>query len=43
MSSPTYDRLRADIITSMKARDTATTLALRTADAAIKTLFMAAS
>lgn len=36
MSSPTYDLLRADIITSMKARDTATTTALRTADAQIK-------
>ncbi len=36
MSSPTYDRLRADIITSMKARDAATTTALRTMDAAIK-------
>ena len=32
----TYETLRADIITSMKARDSATTLALRTADAAIK-------
>ena len=36
MSSPTYDQLRADIVTSMKARDTATTTALRTMDAAIK-------
>src|SRR6478609_5752161 len=43
MSSPTYDRLRADIITSMKARDTATTLALRTADAAIKRAAMDAN
>jgi uncharacterized protein YqeY len=34
--SSTYETLRADIITSMKARDSATTLALRTADAAIK-------
>jgi uncharacterized protein YqeY len=31
-----YDSLRADIVTAMKARDSATTLALRTADAAIK-------
>lgn len=31
-----YETLRADIITAMKARDAATTLALRTADAAIK-------
>src|SRR4051812_27805414 len=31
-----YETLRADIITSMKARDNATTLALRTADAGIK-------
>jgi hypothetical protein len=31
-----YDTLRADIIVSMKARDSATTMALRTADAAIK-------
>lgn len=31
-----YETLRADIITSMKARDAATTTALRTADAAIK-------
>src|SRR4051812_4147898 len=36
MSSPTYDLLRADIVTSMKARDSATTTALRTADAQIK-------
>lgn len=34
--SPTYDKLRADIITSMKARDSMTTTALRTLDAAIK-------
>lgn len=34
--SPTYDRLRADIITAMKARDTTATTALRTADAAVK-------
>ncbi len=31
-----YETLRADIIISMKARDNATTLALRTADAGIK-------
>jgi uncharacterized protein YqeY len=31
-----YETLRADIITAMKARDGATTTALRTADAAIK-------
>jgi uncharacterized protein YqeY len=31
-----YETLRADIVTAMKARDAATTLALRTADAAIK-------
>lgn len=31
-----YDTLRADIVTAMKARDAATTTALRTADAAIK-------
>lgn len=36
MSSPLYDRLRADIITAMKARDSVATTALRTADAAIK-------
>ena len=41
--SPTYDRLRADIVTSMKARDTATTTALRTADAAIKRAAMDAN
>ncbi|HVU32212.1 MAG TPA: GatB/YqeY domain-containing protein [Opitutaceae bacterium] len=34
--SPTYDKLRADIVTAMKNRDAATTTALRTADAAIK-------
>src|SRR6187399_741853 len=43
MSSPTYDLLRADIITSMKARDTATTTALRTADAQIKRAAMDAN
>ena len=31
-----YDTLRADIIVAMKAHDSATTLALRTADAGIK-------
>jgi hypothetical protein len=31
-----YDTLRADIVAAMKARDTTTTTALRTADAAIK-------
>jgi uncharacterized protein YqeY len=31
-----YETLRADIVTAMKARDAATTTALRTADAAIK-------
>ena len=31
-----YETLRADIVTSMKARDAATTQALRTMDAAIK-------
>ena len=31
-----YESLRADIISAMKARDTTTTTALRTADAAIK-------
>ena len=43
MSSPTYDQLRADIVTSMKARDTATTTALRTMDAAIKRAAMDAN
>ena len=38
-----YDTLRADIITAMKARDNATTLALRTADAAIKRASMDAN
>jgi uncharacterized protein YqeY len=31
-----YETLRADIVTAMKARDAATTMALRTADAGIK-------
>ncbi|MBL9202138.1 MAG: GatB/YqeY domain-containing protein [Opitutaceae bacterium] len=39
----TYDTLRADIITAMKARDSATTTALRTADAAIKRAAMDAN
>jgi uncharacterized protein YqeY len=43
MSSPTYDRLRADIVTAMKARDAATTTALRTADAQIKRAAMDAN
>ncbi len=34
--SSIYEKLRADIVVSMKARDAATTTALRTADAAIK-------
>ena len=34
--SPIYDSLRTDIVTAMKARDAATTTALRTADAAVK-------
>jgi uncharacterized protein len=38
-----YETLRADIIVSMKARDQATTLALRTADAAIKRAAMDAN
>lgn len=43
MPSPTYDRLRADIVTAMKARDSATTTALRTADAQIKRAAMDAN
>jgi uncharacterized protein YqeY len=31
-----YEQLRADVVTSMKARDSATTVSLRTADAAIQ-------
>lgn len=42
-SPPTYERLRADIITAMKARDSVTTTALRTADAAIRKAAMDAS
>ena len=34
--SPLYDKLRADVVTAMKARDTGTVLALRTADASIQ-------
>lgn len=41
--SPTYDKLRADIVTAMKARDSAATTALRTADAAIKKAAMDAN
>lgn len=32
----TYEQLRADIVTALKARDSATALALRTTDAAIQ-------
>jgi uncharacterized protein len=38
-----YETLRADIITAMKARDATTTMALRTADAAIKRAAMDAN
>ena len=38
-----YESLRADIVTAMKARDSATTTALRTADAAIKRAAMDAN
>lgn len=38
-----YETLRADIISAMKARDAATTTALRTADAAIKRAAMDAN
>jgi uncharacterized protein YqeY len=41
--SSLYATLRADIITAMKARDQATTTALRTADAAIKRAAMDAN
>jgi uncharacterized protein YqeY len=34
--SPLYERLRADVVTAMKARDATTLLALRTADAAVQ-------
>jgi len=43
MPSATHDQLRADIITAMKARDAATTTALRTMDAAIKRAAMDAN
>lgn len=39
----TYETLRADIITAMKARDTATATALRTMDAAIQRASMDSS
>ncbi|MBI5381041.1 MAG: GatB/YqeY domain-containing protein [Opitutae bacterium] len=39
----TYERLRADIVTAMKARDTVTVTALRTADAAIQRAAMEAN
>lgn len=39
----TYEKLRADIITAMKARDTATATALRTMDAAIQRAAMDSS
>jgi hypothetical protein len=38
-----YETLRADIVTAMKARDSATTTALRTADAGIKRAAMDAN
>lgn len=38
-----YETLRADIVTAMKARDSATTTALRSADAAIKRAAMDAN
>lgn len=41
--SKTYETLRADIIAAMKARDTMTLTALRTADAAIKRAAMDAN
>lgn len=43
MSSPTYDTLRAAIVTAMKARDSATATALRTMDAAIQRAAMDAN
>lgn len=39
----TYETLRADIVTALKARDAATTLSLRTADAAIQRAAMDAN
>lgn len=41
--SSIYERLRADIVSAMKARDTVATTALRTADAAIKRAAMDAN
>lgn len=41
--STTYEKLRADIITAMKARDSVATTALRTADAGIKRAAMDAN
>ena len=41
--SALYEKLRADIIVAMKARDSVTTTALRTADAAIKRAAMDAN
>src|SRR4051812_2624406 len=38
-----YETLRADVVTAMKARDAATTTALRTADATIKRAAMDAN
>jgi len=43
MPSPAYETLRADIIVAMKARDSASTTALRTADATIKRAAMDAN
>ena len=36
MASSLYERLRADILTAVKARDSATAVILRTADAAVQ-------
>lgn len=41
--SPIYDKLRADIVTAMKAREAVATTSLRTADAAIKRAAMDAN
>ena len=41
--SSTYEKIRADIVTAMKARDAGTTTALRTADAAIRRAAMDAN
>jgi len=43
MPSPAYETLRADIIVAMKARDSASITALRTADATIKRAAMDAN